>query len=90
MVERARVQGDRFRANLETFLTLPYVGEVRGIGMLAAIDDPEVFALLLATAEAWLAGRGLDQVLGAGSRGATVARLRANDPPGKLEGDARS
>ena len=38
MVERARVQGDRFRAGLETLLTLPNVGEVRGIGMLAAIE----------------------------------------------------
>jgi adenosylmethionine-8-amino-7-oxononanoate aminotransferase len=38
MVERARVQGDRFRAGLNTLLTLPNVGEVRGIGMLAAIE----------------------------------------------------
>jgi len=38
MVERARVQGDRFRAGLETLLSLPNVGEVRGIGMLAAIE----------------------------------------------------
>ena len=38
MVERARVQGDRFRTGLETLLSLPQVGEVRGIGMLAAIE----------------------------------------------------
>jgi adenosylmethionine-8-amino-7-oxononanoate aminotransferase len=38
MVERAKVQGDRLRAGLETLLTLPAVGEVRGIGMLAAIE----------------------------------------------------
>jgi 4-aminobutyrate aminotransferase-like enzyme len=38
LVERARVQGDRFRSRLETLLTLPNVGEVRGIGMLAAIE----------------------------------------------------
>jgi adenosylmethionine-8-amino-7-oxononanoate aminotransferase len=38
MVERARVHGDRFRAGLDTLLTLPNVGEVRGIGMLAAIE----------------------------------------------------
>ncbi|HET6308914.1 MAG TPA: aspartate aminotransferase family protein [Rhodopila sp.] len=38
MVERARVQGDRFRANLETLRSLPNVGEVRGIGMLAAVE----------------------------------------------------
>lgn len=39
-------------------------GRVGHFGMLAAIDDPEVFARLLATAEAWLAARGLNQVLG--------------------------
>ncbi len=38
MVERAQVNGDRFRAGLNTLLTLPNVGEVRGIGMLAAIE----------------------------------------------------
>ncbi|WP_428490200.1 aspartate aminotransferase family protein [Rhodopila sp.] len=38
MVERAQVQGDRFRANLQTLRTLPTVGEVRGIGMLAAVE----------------------------------------------------
>lgn len=38
MVERAQVQGDRFRAGLETLSSLPCVGEVRGIGMLAAIE----------------------------------------------------
>jgi adenosylmethionine-8-amino-7-oxononanoate aminotransferase len=38
LVERARVQGDRFRKGLETLLSLPAVGEVRGIGMLAAIE----------------------------------------------------
>jgi len=36
--ERARVQGDRFRAGLETLSSLPVVGEVRVIGMLAAIE----------------------------------------------------
>jgi putrescine aminotransferase len=38
LVERAAVQGDRFRAGLETLLSLPSVGEVRGIGMLAGIE----------------------------------------------------
>jgi putrescine aminotransferase len=38
LVERARVQGDRFRAGLATLASLPCVGEVRGIGMLAAIE----------------------------------------------------
>ena len=35
---RAAVQGDRFRANLKTLESLPNVGEVRGIGMLAAVE----------------------------------------------------
>ncbi len=38
LVERAQVQGDRFRAGLSTLASLPAVGEVRGIGMLAAIE----------------------------------------------------
>lgn len=38
LVERAQVQGDRFRAGLESLLSLPSVGEVRGIGMLAGIE----------------------------------------------------
>jgi adenosylmethionine-8-amino-7-oxononanoate aminotransferase len=38
LVERAQVQGDRFRAGLATLGSLPVVGEVRGIGMLAAIE----------------------------------------------------
>jgi adenosylmethionine-8-amino-7-oxononanoate aminotransferase len=38
MVERARTEGNRFRAQLETLRSLPCVGEVRGIGMLAAIE----------------------------------------------------
>ncbi len=38
LVERAQVQGDRFRKGLETLASLPAVGEVRGIGMLAAIE----------------------------------------------------
>ena len=38
LIERARVVGDKFRANLATLASLPVVGEVRGIGMLAAIE----------------------------------------------------
>jgi adenosylmethionine-8-amino-7-oxononanoate aminotransferase len=38
LIERARVQGDRFRAGLKTLSALPAVGEVRGIGMLAGIE----------------------------------------------------
>ncbi|HVZ10744.1 aspartate aminotransferase family protein [Rhodopila sp.] len=38
LVERARVEGDRFRAGLETLASLSCVGEVRGIGMLAALE----------------------------------------------------
>ncbi len=38
LVQRAQEQGDRFRKGLTTLLSLPSVGEVRGIGMLAAIE----------------------------------------------------
>lgn len=38
LLARAQVQGDRFRRGLETLSSLPAVGEVRGIGMLAAIE----------------------------------------------------
>jgi adenosylmethionine-8-amino-7-oxononanoate aminotransferase len=38
MVERAKTEGDRFRAGLETLRSLPCVGDVRGIGMLGAIE----------------------------------------------------
>ncbi len=39
-------------------------GRIGNFGMLVAIDDPEVFAALLATAETWLAARGLDCMRG--------------------------
>jgi hypothetical protein len=42
----------------------PDGGRVGHFGMLAAEDDPALFAALLATAESWLAARGLRQVLG--------------------------
>jgi len=38
LVERAQVQGDRFRAGLQSLLSPPQVGEVRGIGMLAGVE----------------------------------------------------
>jgi adenosylmethionine-8-amino-7-oxononanoate aminotransferase len=38
LVERAAVQGKRFLQGLETLSSLPCVGEVRGLGMLAAIE----------------------------------------------------
>ena len=38
LVERAAVQGKRFLAGLETLRTLPAVGDVRGLGMLAAVE----------------------------------------------------
>ncbi|MBX3024830.1 N-acetyltransferase [bacterium] len=33
-------------------------------GLLEAVDDPEVFALLLATAESWLCEQGMERVVG--------------------------
>jgi putrescine aminotransferase len=77
MVERARVQGDRFRAGLETLLSLPNVGEVRGIGMLAAIELVEDKAT-----RAPAKGLGARVVAEATNRG-VILRLRAaaDGPP---------
>ena len=38
LVERAAIQGKRFLAGLETLHSLPGVGDVRGLGMMAAIE----------------------------------------------------
>lgn len=77
MVERAQIQGDRFRAGLETLLTLPNVGEVRGIGMLAAIELVEDKG-----SKAPAKGLGAKIVAEAANRG-LILRLRAaaDGPP---------
>lgn len=77
MAERARVQGDRFRAGLETLLSLPSVGEVRGIGMLAAIELVEDKG-----SKAPAKGLGARVVAAAADRG-LILRLRAaaDGPP---------
>lgn len=77
MVERARVQGDRFRAGLGTLLSLPNVGEVRGIGMLAAIELVEDKG-----SKAPAKGLGAKIVAEAAKRG-LILRLRAaaDGPP---------
>jgi adenosylmethionine-8-amino-7-oxononanoate aminotransferase len=77
MVERARVHGDRFRAGLNTLMTLPNVGEVRGIGMLAAIELVEDKG-----SKAPAKGLGARVVAEAANRG-LILRLRgaADGPP---------
>ncbi|HBK09272.1 MAG TPA: aspartate aminotransferase family protein [Acetobacteraceae bacterium] len=77
MVERAQVQGDRFRTGLQTLLTLPNVGEVRGIGMLAAIELVEDKG-----SKAPAKGLGAKVVAEAANRG-LILRLRgaADGPP---------
>jgi len=77
LVERARVQGDRFRAGLETLRSLPVVGEVRGIGMLAAIELVEDQA-----SKAPAKGLGARVMAAATERG-LITRLRgaADGPP---------
>jgi adenosylmethionine-8-amino-7-oxononanoate aminotransferase len=77
LVERAQVQGDRFRAGLETLYSLPAVGEVRGIGMLAAIELVED-----KTSKAPAKGLGARVVAQAADRG-LILRLRgaADGPP---------
>ena len=77
LVERAQVQGDRFRTGLETLLGLPAVGEVRGIGMLAAIELVEDKG-----SKAPAKGLGARIVAEAANRG-LIVRLRAaaDGPP---------
>jgi len=76
MVERARLQGDRFRAGLETVLSLPAVGEVRGIGMLAAIELVEDKCT-----KAPAKGLGARVVAQAADRGLIVRLRAASDGP---------
>lgn len=75
--ERAKVMGARFRAGLETLLSLPCVGEVRGIGMLAAIELVEDKG-----SKAPAKGLGAKVVAEAANRG-LITRLRgaAEGPP---------
>lgn len=75
--ERAKVQGNRFRAGLETLLSLPCVGEVRGIGLLAAIELVEDKG-----SKAPAKGLGAKVVAEAANRG-LIIRLRgaADGPP---------
>ncbi len=77
LAERARVQGDRFRAGLETLLSHPNVGEVRGIGMLAAIELVEDKG-----SKAPAKGLGAKVIAEAANRG-LITRLRgaADGPP---------
>lgn len=81
MVERARVQGDRFRAGLETLSSLPAVGEVRGIGMLAAIELVEDRGT-----KAPARGLGARVVAQAADRG-LILRLRAAADGPPVSGD---
>src|SRR6201996_5526085 len=81
MLERARVQGDRFRAGLETLLALPNVGDVRGIGMLAAIELVEDKA-----SKAPAKGLGAKVVAEAANRG-LILRLRAAADGPPVSGD---
>jgi adenosylmethionine-8-amino-7-oxononanoate aminotransferase len=76
LVERAQVQGDRFRKGLRTLETLPSVGEVRGIGMLAGIelvDDK--------SSKKPAAGLGGKVVAEAAKRGLIMRQRGASDGP---------
>ena len=54
-----RISAQVNRVHLERY------GDATGhFGFLEAEDDPEVFALLLSTAEAWMRARGLERILG--------------------------
>jgi adenosylmethionine-8-amino-7-oxononanoate aminotransferase len=76
LVERAQVQGDRFRKGLETLASLPAVGEVRGIGMLAAIELVEDKG-----SKKPAAGLGGKVVAEAGKRGLIMRQRGASDGP---------
>jgi putrescine aminotransferase len=82
LVERAAVQGNRFRAGLETLLAHPNVGEVRGIGMLAAIE-------LVADkgSKAPIPGLGAKVVAAAGERGLIMRQRGGGDGP-PVSGDS--
>ena len=54
----------RISAQLDSLAKPDPDGLVGNFGMIAAIDDPAVFAALLATAEQWLAGKGATRVVG--------------------------
>ncbi len=54
----------RISAQQDHLATLDPEHPVGSFGMLAAIDDPAVFAALLATAEGWLVRRGLKRAQG--------------------------
>ena len=76
LVERAAEQGARFRAGLETLLSHPNVGEVRGIGMLGGIE-------LVADkgSKAPIPGMGAKVVAEAGKRGLILRQRGASDGP---------
>ena len=77
LVERAAAQGDRFRAGLNTLAALPAVGEVRGIGMLAAIELVEDKG-----SKKPAPGLGAKVVAEAGKRGLIIRqRAGAEGPP---------
>jgi adenosylmethionine-8-amino-7-oxononanoate aminotransferase len=81
LVERAAVMGDRFRSGLATLLSLPAVGEVRGIGMLAGIELVEDKG-----SRKPALGLGAKVVAEAGKRGLIVRqRAGADGPP--MSGD---
>jgi len=77
MVDRARDVGAKFITNLESLLTLPNVGEVRGRGLLAAVELVEDKG-----SKAPAKGLGAKVVAEAGKRGLLVRlRAAADGPP---------
>jgi len=54
----------RISAQIDRLAKSDPAAPVGNFGMLSAIDDPAVFAALLATAETWLAARGIRRVQG--------------------------
>jgi hypothetical protein len=54
----------RISAQIDQLRTERYADATGHFGMLEALDDPTVFAALLATAETWLRDHGMERVIG--------------------------
>ncbi len=76
LVERAAVMGKRLQAGLETLRSLPAVGDIRGLGMLGAIELVEDKATRKPAAG--LGGKVVDEAM---KRGLIMRQRGASDGP---------
>ncbi len=64
LARRGSADVGRVSAQIDSLTKSDRESPIGNFGMLAAVDDPSVFAALLTTAEAWLAARGVRRVQG--------------------------